>query len=128
MILNIGDMIIEPVHSFSGIEEILPDIIKSVALDNGIEIRDADPDVHLSVDINLYRKSYLKGFQKYESVTLMMKITSDKGEIANALFTQDSQIPLDSFVRIYEIFEVLIPEIRAEYDSIQKQLKKDKIP
>ena len=122
--MKLGTIIIEPVHAINGIEIILPEVITSVAGENGITLLPASSDSELSMDIYLHRKSYLKGFEKYESVTLLLKIINSSETVANVVFTRDSQTPLDSFSKLYEIFQSIMPKLQKEYINIQKQIEK----
>ncbi len=125
--IGLGEIIIEPVHGINGIEEILPEVILSVANESGFNLLLDNKDCKLTMDIYLHRKSYLKGFQKFESVTLMVKINNVNGIVTNAVYTRDSKTPLDSFSKVYEIFQDVMPELRKEYESIQKQIEKGEL-
>ncbi len=120
--MKLGEITIKPIHGINGIETILPEIITSVADENNIVLLPKDADSDLFMDVFIHRKSYLKGFNKYESVTLMLKISNSRGMVSNTVFTRDSQIPLDSFSKIYEIFQAVMPEIQREYLMVQKKI------
>lgn len=122
--MKLGTITIEPAHAINGIEVILPEIITSVARENGILLLPMSVDSSLSMDVYLHRKSYLKGFEKYESVTLILKIKNSDGIVANAVFTEDSKTPLDSFSKLYKIFKEIMPKLQKEYITIQKQIEK----
>lgn len=121
--MKLGAITIEPAHSINGIEVILPEIVKSVANENSITLNE-QTDSDLIMDIYLHRKSYLKDFKKYESVTLMLKITNSDGMVSNTVYTRDSQTPLDSFAKVYEIFQDVMSELEKECTTIQKEILK----
>lgn len=123
--MSLGNITIEPVHSINGLEAILPEIITSVASGNSLTINSAENDSDPVMDVYLHTKSYVKNFQKYESVTLMLKITDSNGVIANTIYTNDSKIPLDSFAQVYDIFNEVMSEIHKEYTEIQEEMLKE---
>ncbi len=121
---KLGEIIIEPNNSIEGIENILPEIITTVAWKNNIVILPEDANSKLTMDTYIHRRSYLKDFQKYESVTLMLKIMNNDEIVTNVIFTRDSKIPMDSFSKVYDIFEQVMEELQKEYTKNQKEIKK----
>ena len=121
--LRLGQIKIEPNEAFNTVADILPDMIISAGSKHGITVLRNTADAEYMMNVSLYRNNFLSSFHSYESLVLLISIVHEEKEIASALLSRDSRIPVDSYPFLYRALDSSLLALVKKYKKITLSLE-----
>ena len=88
---------LEPKTALSGLEEELPETLKSLLCEAGFTAADSTEEAGAVLEVLLHRKGYVCDYRSCESVTVSMRLHKDGRTFAYLMMTEDTDRSMASF-------------------------------